>query len=239
MSGVRTGVQLALVNVAARADPMNEEGPVLQIGEEDSPIADSKAVLIVLTVFEAPHITPALLNEEVDSADDPLPRWPVETGELLAGSFGPFNSAAHPVSLSSCLMSSWDAVSPSARSACPSRIAAKSSSVSGSSSAGAASRARRRGSAVFRRYSRYRRAARSSGSGNSSTSVWSVCRSSMSQVYTSRHRSCYHGAAPPATAPGDGAEPRWWSGRLRRRSAATTVCAKEPAEVGDEGADRE
>lgn len=192
---MRGGLLLPLIDVAARANLVDEERPVLQIGEEHPPIADSQAVLLILSAFEAPHITPALLNEKVDCAGDLLPRRPVEAGELLTGSFGPFNSAAHPVSPSSCLISSWDVVSPLARSACPSRTAAKSSSVSGSSSAGAAWRARRRGSGVCPRYSRYRRAAGISGSGNSSTNVWSVCRSSMIQVYTSRRRSCYHGAA--------------------------------------------
>lgn len=168
---VRSGYVLPLVDVAARANPVNQQGSIVQIGKEHSPVADSKAVLNILSALVVSNIASAFLDQKFDRADDPLLRWPIEAEELLLGSLGPFNTAAHSASLSSRLISSWDTVSPLACSLRPSRIAARSSSVRGSSSSGAASRARCKGSAVCRRYSRYRRAAGSSGSGNSSTNV--------------------------------------------------------------------
>ncbi len=193
--GVAKGLRSAFIDVAARADLVDEDRPVFKIREEHSPVANSEAVFIVTATLEAAHVAPALLDEEVDREDDLLACRPVEAGEPLSGSSRPVNAAVHAVSLSSRLISSWEVVSPLARSARASRIAAKSSSVSGSLSAGAASRARRSGSGVCWRYSRYRRAAWSSGSGSSSTSVWSVCRSSMSAVYNIRREPCYHGGA--------------------------------------------
>lgn len=118
-TGAGSGYPLPLVDVAAGADFVDQQRPIVQVGEENSPIADAKAVAILVAAFEVPYIAATLVDEKVNRRENPLLCWPVEEEEFFLGSSGPFDLTAHSVSLSSRLISSWDAVSPLARSVRP------------------------------------------------------------------------------------------------------------------------
>jgi hypothetical protein len=185
---VATG-ELLLVSVPSGANAVDEDCQIFLIGEDYSPVTDPKPVNLVHSL-EAAHIALVFLTESLDGSKNPLPSCGIQACGLFEGSLGPLCMPVHLDPRRRRSASSWETTSPLAFSVRPSRIAARSSSVIGSSSRGASSRNTRRGSLLRnRRYSRKRLAATSSSSGSSSTKIWITCLSSMSPFYTTRARS--------------------------------------------------
>ncbi len=180
---------LLLVDVTPYANFENEDDRVVEVGEEHSPSANTKPVGLVGRSSQTANVAFFRFSESLDSGGDPISSRPIEARHRLERSFRPLNLSAHPASRRRRIASSWETTSPRSMSSRPSRMAARSSAVTGSSSRGAASRTARSVSAPCRRrYSRNRLAARSSGSGSSSTSVCSVARVPMVGLYTSARR---------------------------------------------------
>jgi hypothetical protein len=207
------GSKLAFVDISARADAQDQYGRIIQVRKDHPPTSHSQPKDLFTDTFEATHISYLSLGKLIHCGDDPIFGGPVKAGERLEGLLGPLNPAAHLGSLKRRLTSSWETTSPLAFSSRPSRIAAMSSSVTGSSSRGAASRIDRRGSAWRRRYSRNRLAADSSASGRSSTRVCRVSRSFMPVFYTSRGLLGLSRLPPPWLIQGAALNPRRWTGR--------------------------
>jgi hypothetical protein len=180
---------LLLVSVPSGANAVDEDCQVVLIGEDYSPLTDPKSVSFVHSL-EAAHVALVFFTKSLDGSKNPLPSCGIQACGLFEGSLGPLCVPVHLDPRRRRSASSWEATSPLAFSAKPSRIAARSSSVTGSSSKGASSRNTRRGSLLRnRRYSRKRLAATSSSSGSSSTKIWITCLSFMSLFYTTRTRS--------------------------------------------------
>lgn len=78
-AGPRNGYSLPLVDVAARADFVDQQRSIVEIGEENSPIANSEAVAILLAAFEVPYVALTFVAEKVYRIKDSLLCWPVET----------------------------------------------------------------------------------------------------------------------------------------------------------------
>src|SRR6185295_17436172 len=179
---------LFLVSVTSETDAVDEDCQVVLIGEDYSPVTDPKPVNLVHSL-EAAHVALIFLTKPLDGSKDPLPSRGIHACGLFKGTLGPLCTPGHLVSRRRRSASSWETTSPLAFSARPSRITARSSSLTGSSPMGASSRSTRRGSLLRnRRYSRKRLAATSSSSGSPSTKTWRTPLSSISPFYTTWSR---------------------------------------------------
>src|SRR5436305_4701941 len=178
--------ELLLVSVPSGANAVDEDCQIVLIGEDYSPVTDPKPVNLVHSL-ETAHIALVFLTALLNGSKNSLPSCGIQACGLFEGSLGPLCTPVHLDPRRRRSASSWDTTSPLAFSAKPSRIAARSSSVTGSSSRGASSRSARNGSLLReRRNSRKRLAAASSSSGRSSTKTWRTCLSTMAQFYTAR-----------------------------------------------------
>lgn len=217
---VEIPIGLLLVDIASRADFENENDRVLDVGEEHSPIADPKPIGVGGSLQTA-DITLIGLCKCLNTGGNPISGRSIESRDGLERSLRPLNFSTHPASWRRRRASSWDTRSPRSKSSKPSRMAARSSAVTDSSSRGAASKTERRESAPHnRRYSRNRLAARSSGSGSSSTSVWSAERVSIGGFYTSVKIWCQ--SILGRSLPASGAALNW----LPHRSARFAPCRR-------------
>lgn len=89
----RGGHRLPLVRITSRSNLLDQERPVIQIGEGHAPASDSKAIALLLAAFETADIAATRPSELVNRAKDSLLCWLVEVGERLQGLPRPLNRA--------------------------------------------------------------------------------------------------------------------------------------------------
>jgi hypothetical protein len=92
----RGGHGLPLVGITSRSNPLDQQCPVVQIGEEHPPAADSKAIAPLPAAFEAADIAATRPSELVNRLEDSLLGWLIEAGKRLQGLLRPFDLAISP-----------------------------------------------------------------------------------------------------------------------------------------------